>query len=174
MNWLFRCSYLWGQLYSLSPYFLYQYVKRASRGNSSLHKVPCLVLVAHWCEYAQISARPFIGYSQMARLISFTPGYAVVSQWFLRYRSLALGISGAGACLGGAVTPILLQRLIPVIGFRWAVRVLAAMVFVCLSVSCALLKPRLPLTRKVRARDIVDLNGFKDVQYTLAAIGSFL
>ena len=105
---------------------------------------------------------------------SFTPGYAVVSQWFCLHRSVALGIAGAGASVGGAVTPILLQRLIPVVGFRWAIRILALMVLVCLTVSCALLKTRLPLKRKVRAKDIIDLNGFRDVQYCLASVGSFL
>lgn len=68
----------------------------------------------------------------------------------------------------------MLQKLIVKVGFPWAVRITAFTALACLSVACVTLKPRLPLSRKIAARNIVDLGGFRDAQYTLAAVGSFL
>lgn len=105
---------------------------------------------------------------------SFTPGLAILGQWFRHRRGLVLGIVGAGSSGGGVVYPIMLQKLIPKVGFPWAVRITAFTALLCLSVACMTLKPRLPLNRKVAARNIIDLGGFRDPQYTLAALGSFL
>lgn len=114
------------------------------------------------CAFLKLSAR------------SFTPSLAILGQWFRRRRGLVLGIVGAGSSGGGVVYPIMLQKLIPKVGFPWAVRITAFTALLCLSVACMTLKPRLPLTRKVAARNIIDLGGFRDPQYTLAALGSFL
>ncbi|KAF7335660.1 MFS general substrate transporter [Mycena venus] len=61
--------------------------------------------------------------------VIFGPTLAIVSHWFRRRRSTALGIVAAGASVGGLVIPIMVQNLIPRIGFRWTTRVVALMLF---------------------------------------------
>jgi len=104
----------------------------------------------------------------------FTPALAVVGHWFKRRRAYAIGIVAAGSALGGAVYPVMLQRLIPQIGFPWAVRITGFLTFACLCVSCLTMRTRLPLSKKVTLKDAVDFSGFKDWRYALSAVGAFM
>ncbi|TDL28262.1 MFS general substrate transporter [Rickenella mellea] len=104
----------------------------------------------------------------------FNPALTVLGQWFRRKRAFALGIAGAGGSLGGLVLPILLQSLIHRIGFPWAVRVLALTAMVHLVIACLTVRTRIPLKRSTTWRTMIDVQGFRDVQYTLAAVGAFL
>lgn len=38
-------------------------------------------------------------------------------------RGLALGVLASGSSIGGTVLPITVRKLIPIIGFKWAMRV---------------------------------------------------
>jgi MCP family monocarboxylic acid transporter-like MFS transporter 10 len=68
----------------------------------------------------------------------------------------------------------MLKSLIPLVGFRWTVRILALIVFLCLLISSFILRTRLPLKGTVSLADAVDFHGFKDRSYMLAGIGAFL
>ena len=105
---------------------------------------------------------------------SFTPALSILGHWFLRRRALALGCAGSGASVGGIVFPIMFEHLIDKIGFRWAVRATAFTALACLCVACALMKTRLPPSKNIKASNIIDLHGFRDLQYSLAAVGAFL
>lgn len=104
----------------------------------------------------------------------FTPALAVVGHWFQRRRAYAIGIVASGSALGGVIYPIMLQRLIPRIGFAWAVRVAGFLTLACLCVSCLTMRTRLPLSKRVTFRDAVDFTGFKDWRYAFAAVGAFM
>ncbi|KZT20190.1 MFS general substrate transporter [Neolentinus lepideus HHB14362 ss-1] len=104
----------------------------------------------------------------------FTPALAVIGHWFQRKRAFAIGIVASGSSLGGVIYPIMLQELIPLIGFGWAVRVAAFTMMLCLVVSCLTLRTRLPLRGRVHISDMVDLEGFKDPRYALLGAGAFL
>ncbi|KAJ8474237.1 hypothetical protein ONZ51_g7341 [Trametes cubensis] len=104
----------------------------------------------------------------------FNPSIAVLGHWFRRKRALAIGITTGGSALGGVLLPIIIGRLIPKLGFGWAVRIMAFVLMCCLIVACLTIRTRLPLTRDISLRTAVDLGGFRDPRYTLAAIGSFL
>ncbi|KAI5124992.1 hypothetical protein M0805_007417 [Coniferiporia weirii] len=104
----------------------------------------------------------------------FTPSLAVLGQWFRRRRALVIGIAGAGSSAGGVIYPIMIQKLILRVGFPWAVRIAGFTALVCLSGACLAMKTRLPLKKKIAFRGIIDLHGFRDTQYVLAAVGSFL
>ncbi|KAI0794344.1 monocarboxylate permease [Fomes fomentarius] len=106
--------------------------------------------------------------------LMFNPCVAVVSHWFRRKRASAIGIVLSGGAVGGVVFPILLQRLIPVIGFAWATRVIAFIIMACFIVACLTIRTRLPLSGHISWRTAVDLHGFKDVRYVLATIGGFI
>ncbi|KAI0070665.1 MFS general substrate transporter [Panus rudis PR-1116 ss-1] len=109
----------------------------------------------------------------LADALVFTPALACVGHWFKRKRGYALGLVAAGSGLGGLVYPILLQQLIIKIGFPWAVRVAGFLTFACLIFSCLTMRTYLPLKRRVSLRDAVDLRGFLDIRYCLAALGAF-
>ncbi|KZT18941.1 MFS general substrate transporter, partial [Neolentinus lepideus HHB14362 ss-1] len=104
----------------------------------------------------------------------FNPALAVMAHWFRRRRAFAIGICASGSSLGGVVYPVMLQRLIPAIGFGWAVRVSAFVSLTCLTVSCITIRGRLPHKGHIAWMSFVDLGGFRDLKYTLTAIGSFL
>ena len=65
----------------------------------------------------------------------FNPSVAVVGHWFRRRRATGIGIVLSGGAVVGIVFPILLQHLIPVIVFGWAVRVIGFMIMVCFIVA---------------------------------------
>ncbi|KAI0672426.1 major facilitator superfamily domain-containing protein [Trametes maxima] len=104
----------------------------------------------------------------------FNPSIAVLGHWFRRRRSLAIGLTTGGSATGGVVFPILLEQLIPKVGFGWAVRIGAFILLACLIVSCLTIRTRLPLTGRLSFRTAIDVGGFRDPRYTLAAVGSFL
>lgn len=104
----------------------------------------------------------------------FTPGLAVIGHWFRRKRAFAIGIVASGSSLGGVIYPIMLQELIPRVGFGWAVRIAAFLTMLCLIVACLTLRTRLPLRGRIHLSDVVDLEGFRDPKYTLCGIGAFL
>ncbi|KAH8102673.1 monocarboxylate permease [Cristinia sonorae] len=110
----------------------------------------------------------------LGNALVFPPALAVVGHWFKRRRAYAIGIAASGSALGGVIYPIMLQELIPKIGFSWAVRVTALITLACLCVSCLTMRTRLPLSRRMSFRDCMDFEGFKDWRYALSALGAFL
>ncbi|KAF8876855.1 major facilitator superfamily domain-containing protein [Infundibulicybe gibba] len=103
----------------------------------------------------------------------FTPAYAVIGHWFKNRRAFAIGIVASGASVGGIVYPIILQDLIPRVGFPWAVRVTGFLTLACLLIACSTMRTRLPLQGKCSWKRVVDLNGFKDPRYCFSTIGAF-
>ncbi|EJF60629.1 monocarboxylate permease [Dichomitus squalens LYAD-421 SS1] len=106
--------------------------------------------------------------------LMFNPSVAVVGHWFRRRRATAIGVVLSGGAVGGIVFPILLQHLIPIVGFGWAVRVIGFIIMACFILACLTIKTRLPLSRHVSWRTAIDLHGFKDIRYVLATIAGFL
>ncbi|KAI9056296.1 monocarboxylate permease [Trametes sanguinea] len=104
----------------------------------------------------------------------FSPSIAVLGHWFRRRRALAIGLTTGSSAVGGVVFPIILEQLIPRVGFGWAVRIIAFILLVCLSIACLTIRTRLPLSGHLSLRTAVDLNGFKDPRHTLATVGAFL
>lgn len=104
----------------------------------------------------------------------YNPSVAALNHWFRRRRALVIGIVIAGSAIGGVVWPIVLHRLIPLIGFAWATRTIAFIMVACFTISCLTIKTRLPLQGHISWRTAVDLGGFKDVRYVLVAVAGFL
>ncbi|KAI1879276.1 hypothetical protein JX265_002230 [Neoarthrinium moseri] len=78
--------------------------------------------------------------------LAFTPALAVTSQYFQKYRAAAVGISAAGAAVGGLVYPVLINRLIfhDNFGFPWTMRVMGFIMLATYVPCLILFKPRLP------------------------------
>ncbi|OTB00350.1 hypothetical protein M426DRAFT_324392 [Hypoxylon sp. CI-4A] len=71
-----------------------------------------------------------------------------VMAWFFKKRAAALGLMVSGSSLGGVVLPIMMNHLIPKIGFPWTMRTLAFMFLAMCSFACVTVKSRLPPRKK--------------------------
>ncbi|KAJ6553884.1 MFS general substrate transporter [Mycena sp. CBHHK59/15] len=104
--------------------------------------------------------------------IIFGPTLAIVSHWFKRRRSTAMGIVAAGSSVGGLVIPILVQNLIPRIGFPWTTRVLALLLFCTTGILNLCLKRRLPPVKT--AGGIFNWKAFKYKPFSLYTLAVFV
>ncbi|MFP5224477.1 MAG: MCT family MFS transporter [Actinomycetota bacterium] len=79
---------------------------------------------------------------------AYVPSVATVSGWFERRRGLALGLAVSGSGVGAIIFAPLSQALISDMGWRSAMRVLAAVSLVTVMAAAAFLKPRLAIAGK--------------------------
>ena len=100
----------------------------------------------------------------------FCPGVAVVSTYFSTKKSLAIGLSACGSGVGGLIFPVMVQKLLPQIGFAWTMRCLGLVDGIMLLAVNLFLRPRVPPRR---GGQILDLASFKDLTYLLFGIGMF-
>ncbi|KAI6103632.1 MFS general substrate transporter [Pisolithus sp. B1] len=100
--------------------------------------------------------------------IVFSPAISVVSHWFSKKKGLALGITAIGSSLGGTLFPIAGQNLIPLVGFKWTVRVFGFMTLLTLGIANLAIDRRLP---PVNARGgLFNLSAFRNPAYTIYCI----
>ena len=103
--------------------------------------------------------------------IIFTPSLGVIGQYFDRKRALAMGIATTGNALGGTIYPIMIQQLLPRLGFAWTARILGFMNLTFFVVALALIRPRLAPRA---SGPILDLHAFKERPYALLVTGMVL
>ncbi|KAG1782395.1 MFS general substrate transporter [Suillus placidus] len=72
------------------------------------------------------------------------PALVIISHWFSRKRGLAMSLAAIGASIGSTVFPAAAQNLIPLIGFKWTMRVFGFILLAALGMANILLKRRLP------------------------------
>ncbi|RDW75500.1 hypothetical protein BP6252_06642 [Coleophoma cylindrospora] len=102
----------------------------------------------------------------------FYPIIAACGTWFFRHRALAFGIMVAGSSIGGVVLPIMVQHLIPKIGFGWTMRAVAFMFLGLLAIANLTIKSRLPPARRpFRFFDLI--SPFTEKPFLLLAFASF-
>ncbi|KAI5985639.1 MFS general substrate transporter [Pisolithus albus] len=100
--------------------------------------------------------------------IIFPPAISVVSHWFSKKKGKALGITAIGSSLGGTLFPIAGQNLIPLVGFKWTVRVFGFMTLVALGIASLTIDRRLP---PVNVRGgLFNLSAFRNPAYTIYCI----
>ncbi|RFU35277.1 hypothetical protein B7463_g1073, partial [Scytalidium lignicola] len=77
----------------------------------------------------------------------FTPCIAAVGHYFHRRRGTATGIAAGGGAMGGIVFPLMLQSLIPRVGWTWSTRIIGFIfIFLC-AMANLLVRSRLPPTK---------------------------
>lgn len=74
----------------------------------------------------------------------FTPAVSAIGHFFLQKRGSATGLAAAGGSLGGIIFPLMLQSLLPKVGFAWATRILAFILAALCLVAVLLVRSRLP------------------------------
>lgn len=100
----------------------------------------------------------------------FCPSLALISTYFLKKRSLALGLAACGAVTGGLIFPVMARELLPRIGFPWTIRAIGFIQMGSLVVSNLLSKPRV---KPRKAGPLLELGAFKEMEYTFYAMAAF-
>ncbi|KAH8904899.1 monocarboxylate permease-like protein, mch4 [Coniochaeta sp. PMI_546] len=104
----------------------------------------------------------------------FVPTVSLIPTWFSSRIGLAVGIASSGSSLGGVIYPIVLSRLIPQVGFPWAVRCVGFVALATFIVPLTVMRARV---RVPEARAVVDWSAFRDAPFmvfTLAVLVAFI
>ncbi|KAK5999154.1 MFS-type transporter dbaD [Cladobotryum mycophilum] len=101
----------------------------------------------------------------------FLPSIAIVATYFTTKRALATGIAAAGGSIGSVIYPIIFKRLVDPVGFGWATRIIAFIVFGTMLVPIFVMKSRLAPPKQARA--IFDFAAFKEPPYLVFCISLF-
>lgn len=101
----------------------------------------------------------------------FCPMVAIVSTYFSKKRAFAIAIVASGTAPGGVIFPIIVQQLLPRIGFPWTIRILAFVMLALQTIGFAFAKPRLP-PRKTGP--LIEWPAFRESTYSLFCLGMFL
>lgn len=109
-----------------------------------------------------------IGYS-----LSFISGVSVVSQWFTSNRGVAVGIMVAGSGIGQLIFSLMVNALIDHGGWRFTLRILAAINAVSLFLCSLFIVRWLPCTKKLTMM-AGDSSLFKDRNFCLLFAGTFI
>lgn len=103
----------------------------------------------------------------------FNAAMSSVVTWFFKKRGAALGIVASGSSLGGVCLPIMMNHLIPRIGFPWTIRIIGFMFLGLCGIASLTVKSRLP--PRAKPFNIDDyIRPFKDIPMLLTMIASFL
>ena len=105
----------------------------------------------------------------------FTPAVGSIAHFFFARRAAATGLATTGGSIGGIIFPLVLQRLFPQVGFRWATRILAFIFLFQLIVANILIRSRLPRAPKGSFFSNIwpDWRIFKNVTFCLTTAGTF-
>ncbi|KPI44807.1 putative transporter MCH4 [Cyphellophora attinorum] len=76
--------------------------------------------------------------------ILFSTCSPILVQWWARHLGLANGIVASGAAVAGIIYPIAFHKLLPAVGFPWAVRILGFIALTTLLPANIFLKRRIP------------------------------
>ncbi|CDZ97503.1 Monocarboxylate transporter [Phaffia rhodozyma] len=104
--------------------------------------------------------------------VLFGPALAILSHWFNKRRSLAYGVVACGSSIGGTAYPILIRQCIPLIGFKWTLRVCGFIIMVSIGFAWLTLRPRLP--PKNMSGGIFNFAAFKRPAFSLYVLGCWL
>ncbi|KAI5814878.1 major facilitator superfamily domain-containing protein [Pyronema omphalodes] len=104
----------------------------------------------------------------------FYPAMSCVSTWFFKKRAFALGIMASGSSLGGVIFPIMIRRLIILVGFGWSMRITAFLILGMMIIANLTLKSRLQPKGSTPWRITDFTRQFRDLPYCLLVAASFL
>lgn len=110
---------------------------------------------------------------KLSIFLTFTPALNCVAGYFDKRRSTAFGIVATGSSTGGLIFPIMVSRLINIIGFPWAMRATALLIFVVLATTNLAVKSRIP-TNPSPFSVKEYLIPFKRIAFSLTSFGNIL
>jgi MFS family permease len=110
-----------------------------------------------------------IGYS-----LAFISGVSAVGQWFTKNRGLAVGVAVAGSGLGQFCMAQVVGTLIDSMGWRGALKILALIEIVGVTLCALLIKRRSPLIKEWSSKSHSSWNMLKDRNFSLIFWGGVL
>lgn len=113
--------------------------------------------------------------------ILYTPSISLVAATFgPKYRGLAVCFATCGTAIGGILYPIILERLLPTVGFAWATRVLGFVTLaeLVLATAMILLSTHRREVRDIdngrpQARALFDRTAIRDPEFVIMCLGVF-
>jgi MFS family permease len=106
----------------------------------------------------------------IANGLHFCPAMSLVSTYFVRKRALVVGVAAMGSCTGGIVFPIIIQQLLPRIGFPWTIRVCGFIMLLTNICTITFYRTRLPPRR---TGPLVEWSSLKEWPFMLYCAASF-
>lgn len=102
----------------------------------------------------------------------FYGAMACVGTWFFRKRATAFGVMVSGSSLGGVILPIMVTKLIPEVGFPWAMRTVAFTILGLMIIANLTVKSRLkPKPKPLAIMEFI--RPFGDIPFLLVTLGSW-
>ena len=101
----------------------------------------------------------------------FVPAVAILPTYFSTKIGMAIGLAASGSSMGGIIYPIVFYRLLPQIGFGWAVRVLGFMTLATLLVPIFVMRTRV---QPAKVRALIDTSAFTDLPFIIFVIGGMI
>ena len=102
--------------------------------------------------------------------IFFTPAMGLMATYFSSHRAFAIGVATSGNAVGGMIYPVIVEQLLPKIGFAWTARVLGFLNAGLLAIVIAFMRPRLPPRR---SGPIIDWGAWLEPPYAFFVAGLF-
>ena len=100
----------------------------------------------------------------------FQPAMNCIPSWFEKKRGAAYGIVSTGSSLGGVIFPIMVSRLIDVVGYGWAMRIAAFIILFLVSICILAVRSRVPPKPQNLSRESL-LRPFTEVKMILVFVG---
>lgn len=105
----------------------------------------------------------------------YYPTIVWLPEWFVERRGLAAGIIFGGNGAGGAIFPLLLTKLLESVGFRWTLRIFAALFFCVAAPAIYFCRPRIrPVVARPRSVTWIPPLGFTKRPIFWLDVGCFL
>ncbi|TKA78607.1 hypothetical protein B0A49_02698 [Cryomyces minteri] len=102
----------------------------------------------------------------------FYPALSTAMTWFFKRRALALGVIASGSSFGGVIFPIMVEQLVPQVGFGWTMRICAFLILCMMIIANLTVHSRTP----PNPRPLVLLEfvrPLKELPFALITLGSF-
>lgn len=109
--------------------------------------------------------------SGLGMSLLLVPSTALVPTYFVARRSLAVGLANTGASVGGIIYPVLTRQLLNRLGFSWAMRATALMVFVTTGLGALLLRQRPELGLQPAKRTLYDIRCLRKPRFAIFVTG---
>lgn len=151
---------------------------RVTLGVGTVLFVFCQMMVSLSTTYWQLILSQGVGLG-LGFGIMFSLAVAIPAHWFNKKRGMAFGMVASGSSIGGVVCPIAIQKLIPIIGFPWTMRVIGFAALVLLSYAWLVMDTRQPPSINIsnggwKHVKLVEPSAFKVPAYTSFVLGSTL
>ncbi|KPI42669.1 putative transporter MCH4 [Cyphellophora attinorum] len=102
----------------------------------------------------------------------FYPALTCTITWFFKKRALAVGIVAAGSGLGGIIFPVMVEKLVPQVGFGWTMRICAFLILALGIFGNLTVTSRIPpMPKKLTVKVLV--KPFTEVEFALLGAGAF-